>query len=309
MNIAPQDIVLFHVGGSMGSYGPIDAIINKFPRNCVVVGFEARQDEGDQEVDSKLTPMGVRLNLVNAFIGEDDGKVQKFYINKHPESSSGLPPNPEVFDEICPVPYQDEPPTWGVNTALDRKVTFTTKSLKTAIAEFGTTPDVLSIDAQGSESAILRGSGDCLQQAVALVTEVEFFEIYSGQGLYSDQAALLADHGFRLADFLNPQSWYPRVQCGKGLLTVAEALWFKRLNFFFLGSGRDPEFILKGIKFAAIAYSLEYYSIAYLLLERLRSICASDVESYCREFGYGVLLDVYSQVGNMEEEARRRWSK
>lgn len=309
MKIAPQDIVLFHVGGSMGSYGPIDAIINKFPHNCVVVGFEARQDEGDQDVDSKLSPMGVRLHLVNAFIGEEDGKIQKFYINKHPESSSGLPPNPEVFDEICPVPYFDESPTWGVNTALDRKVEFRTKSLRTAIAEFGAAPDVLSIDAQGSEYAILKGSSDSLKDVVALVTEVEFFEIYSGQGLYSDQAALLGDIGFRLADLLNSQSWYPRVQCGKGLLTMAEALWFRRLNSFFLGSGRDAEFILKGIKFAAIAYSLEYYSIAYLLMEKLRSICASDLESYCREFGYAVLLDVYSQVKDLEDAAKQRWNK
>lgn len=293
----------------MGSYGPIDAIINKFPHNCIVVGFEARQDEGDQDVDSKLTPLGVRLHLVNAFIGEEDGKTQKFYINKHPESSSGLPPNPELFDEICPVPYQDEPPTWGVNTAVDSNVVFATKSLKTAIAEFGATPDVLSIDAQGSEFAILRGSGNCLQHVLALVTEVEFFEIYSGQGLYSDQAALLGDMGFRLADLLNAQYWYPRVQCGKGLLTMAEALWFKRLNSFFLGAGRDADFILKGIKFAAIAYAFEYYSIAYLLLERLKSIYASDVDNYCREFGYGVLLDVYSQVGKIDEDARRRWNK
>ena len=309
MKIAPQDIVIFHVGGSMGSYGPIDSIIAKFPTNCVVVGFEARSEEGDEAVDSKLTPMGVRLHLVNAFIGEDDGAIQKFNISKHPESSSGLPPNPEVLDEICPVPYHDDVPTWRVNTTLDSKVTFTTKSLKTAIAEFGATPDVLSIDAQGSECAILRGTGDYLKDVLALVTEVEFFEIYSGQGLYSDQASLLGNLGFRLADLLNTQHWFPRVQCGKGLLTVAEALWFKRLDAFFLESGRHSEFILRGIKFAAIAYSFEYYSISYLLLERLRLICGSDVDNYCREFGYSVLLENYSNVERLEEDAKKRWRK
>lgn len=306
LKVSPQDIVLFHVGGSMGSYGPIDAIIHKFPKNCVVVGFEAREDEGDLAVDTKLTPLGVRLHLVNAFIGEKDGKVQDFHINKYPESSSGLPPNPEVIDEICPVPYQNDIPKWGVNTALDRKVEVTTKSLKTTIAELGVAPDVLSIDAQGLEVAILKGSGNCLKRALALVTEVEFFEIYAGQGLYADQAALLHKKGYRLADFLYQQRWYPRVTCGKGMLTVAEALWFKRLNAFFLDSG-EADFMLRGIKFAAIAYSFEFHSIAYLVLEKLRSISTSDLERYCHEFGYDILLSVYSQVRAFEDQENQRW--
>ena len=305
LKTAPQDIVLFHVGGSMGNYGPIDAVINKFPQNCVVVGFEAREEECDQAVDSHLSPLGVRLHFVNAFIGEHDGTTQEFRINKHPESSSGLPPNPEVFDEICPVPYQDDLPTWGVNTELDRKEFFTTRSLDKIIGELGIIPDVLSIDAQGLEWSILKGAGDSLEKISALVTEVEFFEVYSGQGLYSDQAALLSKFGFRLGDLLNTQSWFPRVKSGRGLLTVAEAIWFKRVDSFFLGINRDTHFILKGIKFAAVAYSLEFYSVAYVLLERLISIYGNEVTASCNEFGYGILLEMFEKIKHLDIQKKK----
>ncbi len=308
ISVRPQDIILFHVGGSMGNYGPIDSIIHKFPRNCVVVGFEARQDESDKEVDTSLTPLGVRLHLVNAFIGEKDGHVQDFYINKHPENSSGLPPNPQVLEEICPVPYADDKPTWGVNTALDRKETVTTKSLKTVIKELGVTPDVLSIDAQGLEVAILKGTGNYLKDAVALVTEVEFFEIYAGQGLFADQAILLKKRDFRLAELLNSQNWYPGVSCGKGYLTVSEALWFKQLDAFFTESKNDQDSMLRGIKFAAVAFCFEYYSTAYLIIERLMANnSASAVEKCCIDHDYGILLSVHSQVNKLQEDEHERW--
>ena len=141
----------------------------------------------------------MRLHLVNAFIGEEEGATQPFHINRHGESSSGLPANPEAADEICPVPYYPLSAKWGVNTELERKEAFTTRNLETLIGELGVVPDVLSIDAQGMELMIMRGTGRWLQDIPALVTEVEFFPIYAGQGLFSDQDALLKAKGFRLA--------------------------------------------------------------------------------------------------------------
>ncbi|MBU0715134.1 MAG: hypothetical protein KJ964_07245 [Verrucomicrobia bacterium] len=291
MKINTQDIVLFHVGGSLGSYGPIDSIINTFPKKCVVFGFEAREEEKDKTINSILTSKGVRINLLNAFIGEEDGKSQEFYINKHPESSSAFPPNPEVLDEVISVPYVGIP-TWRENTILERKLIFKTNSLRKIIAEYGVVPDVLSVDAQGSELGIFKGTGDYLKEINALVSEVEFYEIYLGQGLYGDQAALLHDAGFRLVEIFSSQYWHPLVSSGKGLLTVGEALWFKGVDSFMRTRADDPDFIIKGIKLAAIAYSFKRYSYAYQLLKRLISQRGEEVVGQCKEYGFDILLDM-----------------
>lgn len=58
--------------------------------------------------------------------------------------------------------------------------------------------DVLKLDVQGAELAVLRGAGALLDGVRALDLEVEFNPIYSGQPLFSEIDAFLREQGFVL---------------------------------------------------------------------------------------------------------------
>ena len=63
-------------------------------------------------------------------------------------------------------------------------------------------PDLIKLDTQGSEFEILMGAADALRNdVVAVVTEVSFCEVYSGQKLFSDLDILLRDAGFSFFGF------------------------------------------------------------------------------------------------------------
>ena len=64
-------------------------------------------------------------------------------------------------------------------------------------------PDVLSLDAQGSEYEILEGAGNTLSSNVlAIITEVEFRPLYDGQKLFGDICDLSRSKSFEFVKFL-----------------------------------------------------------------------------------------------------------
>lgn len=296
MEIQPHQIVILHVGGSLGSYGPIDAVLRYFPRQSVVVVFEARECEEDRLMQSRLEANGAHTILVSACISEANG-TSPFFINKHDESSSMLRPSPQALDEHI-VGYS--PPgvtTWRQNTEVDRTVTLNTITLGEFTEQQGIVPDVLSIDAQGMELRIMRGASNVLRHSNCVVSEVEFFEVYSGQGLFHEQMLLLDGYGFRLADLLNSQYWHPGPACGEGFFTVAEGLWFKKIDAFLKTSDKN-HFLLRGIKLSALAFAFKRYSYAYALLKQLLKHDSATVPELCHTYGFEILLAMTSEVDN-----------
>lgn len=297
IEIQPHDIVLLHVGGALGSYGPIDAVLNCFPRQSVVVAFEAMESEADKIMQSRYEAGGVRTTLVNACIGETSGTFP-FFINKHDESSSMFPPSPQALDEhivgYCPPGVT----TWRQNTELERRITLKTISLHDFTEQQGIIPDVLSIDAQGMELQIMKGAVNVMHHANCIVSEVEFFEIYAGQGLFHEQMLLLESYGFRLGDLLNPQYWHPGPASGEGFLTVAEALWFKKIDAFLTLSSEEHHLILRGIKLSALAFAFKRYSYSYALLKALMNRDAALVAALCHKHGFQILLKMTDEMDN-----------
>lgn len=296
IEIQPQDIVLLHVGGSLGSYGPIDSVLRCFPRQSVVFAFEARESEEDKIMQSRYEANGVRTILVNACIGETSGTFP-FFINKHGESSSMFPPSPQALDEHL-LGYPPGVRTWRQNTELERMITLNTISLQEFTEQQGIIPDVLSIDAQGMELRIMKGAMNAMRLANCIISEVEFFEIYSGQGLFHEQMLLLDSYGFRLADLLNTQYWHPGLAWGEGFLTVAEALWFKKIDAFLKLSSQENHFILRGIKLSALAFAFKRYSYSYALLKELMKCDNALVAELCYKHGFEILLKMTDEVDN-----------
>lgn len=222
-----NDIVVYHVGGE-GDYGPVMALLRRFPQNIRLVVFEARSDTTDLAIAERFDQNGTHTTVINKGIDEEAGRPY-FFVNKYPLSSSLLGPSPLSSRED---PVYEWVHTWGQNAELRETIVVDTMSLDQIIASgLVPPPDVISIDAQGAELRILRGAKDTLEKHnLAVISEVEFFEIYDGQGLFDDQMQELGRKGYRLVNVYNQQHWHPGPAAGTGFLTVGEALFVRFLH-------------------------------------------------------------------------------
>jgi hypothetical protein len=176
--------------------------------------FEAQKDV---EATPKATSdKGVRAINYNLCIGAEDAVDVPFYVNRHPESSSLLEGAPVAMREDPSIYLKPSVYTWGENVTVDRVEKLVTTSLATFMKEQGVVPDMLSIDAQGAEFDILLGCHDMFEGINAFVTEVEFFEIYRNQGLFSDQMQLFSLHGVRLVEIFSQQFCQFCLACASG---------------------------------------------------------------------------------------------
>ncbi len=218
-----KEIVIYHIGGE-GDYGPAMEITKQMFPHVHLVIFEARSGTDDFRNAQNFTKEGLRTTLIFKGIDERIGQSQ-FHVNKFPLSSSLLPCS-SIAERESPVYSHCH--TWGENAQLDHLIKIDTVSLDDVIAMGEVPPpDVISIDAQGAELRILRGATQALSQALCVVTEVEFFEIYESQGLFDDQMHLLSEQGYRLFDIMNKQFWHPGPAVGRGFLTVGEAIFLR----------------------------------------------------------------------------------
>jgi FkbM family methyltransferase len=251
-------LVIYHVGGD-GDYGPAMAVAKQFPNVTTVVVFDAREDTDDgiqasTKHESLNSPQLIAINrCVDEIAGEAD-----FYVNKFPLSSSLLPISPLGATEDPGYPHCR---TWAENTELDRVVRLKTTTIDDVVAAgLAPPPDIISIDAQGAELRILRGAKETVRSHVlAIVSEVEFSELYAGQSLFDDQMRELSAAGFRLVEIQNSQYWHPGPAMGLGFHTVGEAIWFRYCGEF------------PGAK-APVRGAVDYRSLSGPMLTRLAAI-------------------------------------
>jgi FkbM family methyltransferase len=266
-NLSPLDIVIFHIGG-VGGYGPVKKVIEMFPERSVVICFEANPSEKDLLIQEKYQKRGVRTVFIPKCIGEKRGK-QCFYVNKHRASSSIFPPASEAVGEHI-LGLDKGLNTWAENCELDYVAELDTVSLDELIGDnILPSPDILSMDTQGSEMPIMRGGQNALEDLLCMICEVNFSEIYKGQELFFSQQKFLHDRGFRIADVLNTQYWHPGPAAGAGFLTVGEALFFRKSEAVFSRFQKTDSraLLYKLIKLAAIAYAFDRVSYSSKILK------------------------------------------
>jgi FkbM family methyltransferase len=93
--------------------------------------------------------------------------------------------------------------------------------------------EIIKLDTQGTEYDILVGAQQLLSSlTVCVVTEVEFFEIYQGQKLFSEVELFLRNLGFSFYGFLtqhtrSQKKLNKQTHFGKERLFYADAIFFK----------------------------------------------------------------------------------
>ncbi len=308
----PYDIVIYHIGGD-GGYGPVRDVIDRFEKNCLLVIFDIRDDTDEVTVSSAEVAdsgSGVRKLFVNIGIGSEAG-TSPFHINKFPLSSSMYPPSPGVVDDhvlfLAHVPPHEPITTWGQNTELASRVEVDVVTIDDVVESgIAPPPDIISMDIQGAEYAAFLGGTKAISDSVlCTVSEIEYFEIYAGQGMFADQIKLLTENGFRLVDVLNQQWWWTGEASGKGFLTVGEAIFFRLPETGFPGTASSEEVFPKLAKLLGIAYAFERYSFSNKIIATLESDYPDEFRDLQKRPEFDDAINHYRWVQDHKEDYKK----
>jgi FkbM family methyltransferase len=268
-------IVAHHVGGrglTVAFFIP-----PTFAEDIVNVLYEAdadavanAADDVAERQDFYLLPYG---------LGEKEGPAT-LYVTKNAYASSLYKPNSAYNDYSLEVELSGAIEGVSVSEArydarmgneneIVREVEIQLKSLDGLIAE-GLTPagterpDVLSLDTQGHEHAILRGAEKAVRESVlAVATEVSFHPIYEDQPLFGDIQAFLEKRGMHFAGFYDLQeitpNLHPVTMRARGFLGFGDAVFLRRLDTLREIAPSDAEFHLAARKLAFIAINFGYF--------------------------------------------------
>ena len=150
--------------------------------------IDVRAFEPDEAECGRLNALkhAYRIRYYPNALGERDGESATLHITRAPGCSSLYEPNMGLCLQF---PY-------GPNLEVVSGVPVTLSRMDSVCADFK--PDVLKIDTQGTELAILRGAGALLDSAAVVELEVEFVPQYIGQPLFADVDTFMRSRGFML---------------------------------------------------------------------------------------------------------------
>jgi FkbM family methyltransferase len=167
----------------VGARGGIHPRWNPYFDRVEILGFDADANECER-LNSSVMPYQVRFLPVT--LGALDGEEATLHVCRQPGCSSLLVPNHALCSRFA----------YGENLQVVRTVPLRLSRLDSVCADFR--PDVLKIDTQGSELAILSGAVDVLKSTALVELEVEFAEIYVDQPLFGDVDQFMRRRGFEL---------------------------------------------------------------------------------------------------------------
>jgi FkbM family methyltransferase len=181
------------------------------------IGFDADQQECDRLNSQKHDLF--RRDVFPFFVGGTTGDTE-FHLFKSPGESSALRPDPR-FSKLFA----------GANFVIEKTVKVQTTTLDSFFQDRPNIPrpDIVKLDTQGTELAILQGATECLRRTSLVEVEVEFLPLYEGQALFPDIMKYMLDSGFDLL-YLNrvfqQRKGYPGF--AKGQITFGDALFARR---------------------------------------------------------------------------------
>lgn len=188
-----------------------DVIIDQLREKLVILDVGAQTLEDESHVYAPLIEMGVvekiigfepladKANFRNTTESLADirpvalgtGREETLYINNYDATSSLFPINEDIMRSTC---------------GLDEYKTVRQTPIKTVRLDDIDTPrriDLMKLDVQGYELAILENAISTLEKTLFVQCEVEFHDIYKGQPLFGDVFNFLNSRGFALCDIIN----------------------------------------------------------------------------------------------------------
>ncbi len=183
------------------------------------VGFEpdARSRDG---LPTHGTGVPARSDVLHTALSNAPGRVT-LYRTQDEGDSSLLRPNRPFLGQF------GRPSRFDIVDAVDMDA----DTLDRQLSQVGVPPvDVIKLDTQGSELAILEGSTATLTTGVLAVdVEVEFSPLYEGQPLFADVDRLLRSYDLQLVDLV-PKRWPyaagDALHLSRGVVVWGDALYF-----------------------------------------------------------------------------------
>lgn len=179
----------------VGARGGVHKVVDRLAGATGVLAFEPDKDECDRmNREMAASSPWAHYSVEPVALARESGMAQ-LYVLSSAVNCSLLPPNPDFirryhmtgFDVVKTVPL--------ATTSLDQ-VLFGPRRAEVHWGEF------LKLDTQGTELEILQGAPQTLEErSVALLVEVEFFEMYKGEHLFSEVEQWLRSRGFSFYGF------------------------------------------------------------------------------------------------------------
>lgn len=206
--------LLFDVGANNGLTTSV--FVENFP-GASVRAFEPIPEVADAA--RKRHESNPHVTVECLALDESSGK-RVFHVNSFSETSSFLDSSADLKERAY------------LNTCREIEVTASSMDDYCASRSI-TTIDLLKLDVQGCELAVLKGSRKMLPHVGAVFAEVLFLKYYEGQCSFSQVDDLLRQHGFWLYRF------YESAHADDGRLLQSNGLWLNEALFPHAGRPLD----------------------------------------------------------------------
>jgi FkbM family methyltransferase len=210
----------------VGARGGVHELVDPLAGVTAVLGFEPDAEECRRLAKQMGTGSVWKLFEVEPVaLAASQGKAV-LHLTAMPTNHSLLEPDPGFISRYRMRNFEAVG-TASVKTASLDHVLFEQRPAQDFWGEF------LKLDTQGTEHDILLGAERVLEErTVAVMSEVEFWPVYSGQKLFSDMEQLLRKRGFSFYGFFNVHSRSLRrldkaKEAGRERLFRADAVFFK----------------------------------------------------------------------------------
>ena len=195
----------------IGAAGEIEPRWKPFSKNLQYIGFEPDKRSRERILNQAYLFKSYEI-LPHAL--SDVDKPRNLNLCRKPQVSSLYKPNRDFLDRFPDSERFDV-------MQVERVDCVTLDKLNLANIDF------LKLDIEGAENDVIKGAQTTLNLVLGLELEVEFIEIYSGQGLFGDICNELSSHGFEFVDFVHLSRWQRNGIYGHGQCVAGDALFLK----------------------------------------------------------------------------------
>lgn len=210
----------------MGARGGIISDVEPLAGVMAALGFDPDHEECAAIAHEISEVMPYALFQIAPFaVGKENGSAT-MNLYKTPVNNSFLKVNPAIVERYAIRTFEEAGSMPVQITSLD---SYLFQQLKGE----GTWGELLKLDTQGMEHDILSGATRTLaERTVAVIAEVEFFQIYSDQPLFSEVELLLRARGFSFYGFSkmsyrSRRRMDKRDSIGRERVLWADAIFFK----------------------------------------------------------------------------------